>query len=404
MQVIADLHIHSRFSRATSQNLNISSLEKWAKVKGLDLLGTGDFSHPKWLEELKEELQDDGSGILRTKSGFPFVLSNEVCLTYFQEKQRYVHLILLAPSFDVVEQVNSYFEKHGKIDQDGRPTFNIPCPEFVEAMMGISKEIEIIPAHVWTSWFGIFGAATGFNSMEEAFQDKSHYIHSFETGMSSNPEMNWRLSKLDDYTILSFSDSHSFWPWRLGREATVFDLKEEFSYKDIIKSIRNKEIAFTIETPPAYGKYHFDGHRFCKFSCPPEEAIKRNNLCPVCGKQLTIGVLHRVEELADREKNFKPKEAIPFKEILPLHEVIALALNTSFSSKKVWKEYDKLITAFGNEFNVLLNVSFFNLAKVIDKKIAELIIKNRENKIKIKPGFDGQYGRAFIEEQRTLLE
>ncbi|MCS7134681.1 MAG: endonuclease Q family protein [Candidatus Pacearchaeota archaeon] len=402
MQVISDLHIHSRFSRATSKDLTIANLEKWAKIKGISLLGTGDFSHPAWLQELKKELKEY-NGILKTKTNFSFLLTNEVCLSYQKEKQRNVHLLLLAPDFEVVEQVNTYFKKLGRIDVDGRPNLNVSCSEFVEEIMRISEKIEIIPAHVWTSWFGIFGSVTGFDSMEEAFEDKTKYIHAFETGMSSNPEMNWRLSFLDDYTILSFSDSHSFWPWRLGREATVFELKEDFTYEEIINSIRKKRIALTIETPPEYGKYHFDGHRKCGFSCSPQEAIQLKNVCPVCGKPLTIGVLHRVEELADRREGFKPVDAVPFKQLLPLHEVIALAFSTTFSSKKVWKEYEKLVSNFDNEFNVLLNVPFEQLSKVIDKKIAEAIIKNREGKIKIKPGFDGKYGEPIFYDQKRLV-
>ncbi|MEM1535905.1 MAG: endonuclease Q family protein [Candidatus Pacearchaeota archaeon] len=404
MQCIADLHIHSRFSRATSHDITIANLEKWARIKGLDLLGTGDFSHPEWFKELKRELQEQ-EGILETKTGFHFLLQNEISLIYEQNnKKRRVHLVLLAPSFEIVEQITDYLKKHGRVDYDGRPIFNIPCYEFVEQMMSISKDIEIIPAHVWTSWFGIFGSATGFNSMEEAFQDKANYIHAFETGMSSDPAMNWRLSMLDKYAIVSFSDSHSYWPWRLGREATVFELKK-LTYKEIIESIREKKIALTIETPPAYGKYHFDGHRFCKFSCSPEEAVKLNNKCPVCKKPLTIGVLHRVEELADREEGFKPQNARPFKTLLPLHELISTIMQSTLTTKKVWQEYNALIKAFENEFNILLNVPFHELVKVTSEKIANAIIKNREAKIKVKPGYDGKYGELILEsdKQKKLI-
>jgi len=289
--IFADLHIHSRYSRATSKNLSIKNLEKWARIKGLNLLGTGDFTHPEWLKELKNELKED-EGILKTESGFNFILQTEISLMYSQDgKGRRIHLLILAPSFEIIDQINSYLGKKGRVDYDGRPIFNIPCYELVENLMSISKDIEIIPAHCWTPYFGIFGSITGFGSMDDAFKDKVKYIHAFETGLSSDPEMNWRLSALDKFSILSFSDSHSFWPWRLGREATVFDLKK-ISYKDLIYSIRNKKIEFTIETNPAYGKYHFDGHRLCNYSCSPEESIKNNNICPVCKKPLTIGVLN----------------------------------------------------------------------------------------------------------------
>lgn len=400
MQIIADLHIHSRFSRATSHDLTISNLEKWAKIKGIGLLGTGDFSHPEWLKELKAELKEDGSGVLKTKDGFPFILSNEISLMYSQEgKGRRIHLVILAPSFDIVDKITNYLKTKGRVDYDGRPIFNLACDEFAAAMMKISEDIEIIPAHVWTPWFGIFGSVTGFDSIEEAFKDKSNLIHAFETGMSSDPEMNWRLSKLDKYAIISFSDSHSYWPWRLGREATVFDLKE-FTYKNIIDSIRSKKIAFTIETSPSYGKYHYDGHRFCKFSCHPQESEKRRNICPVCNKPLTVGVLHRVEKLADRNEGFKPSDARPFKTLLPLHELIAAVLDSTIASKKVWQEYNKLIDAFGTEFNILLNVKQEDLRKETTPEMVAAIIKNREGKIKVKPGYDGEYGQAMIETEK----
>lgn len=400
MQVIADLHIHSRFSRATSKDITVKNLEKWARIKGLNLLGTGDFCHPEWIKELKTELTEDGTGILKTKSGFPFILSNEISLMYSQGgKGRRIHLVFLAPSFDVVDKITKYLGSKGRLDYDGRPIFNISCAEFAKEMMAISEDIEIIPAHIWTPWFGIFGSATGFDSMEEAFLDQVNNIHSFETGMSSDPEMNWRLSKLDKYAVISFSDSHSFWPWRLGREATVFDSKE-LSYGNIVGAIRRKKITFTIETSPSYGKYHYDGHRICKFSCSPEESKKLNNICPVCKKPLTIGVLNRVEQLADREEGFKPKDAIPFKILLPLHEILSSVLGSAMATKKVWQEYNKLIDAFGDEFSILLNVPLEELKKITTDRIASMIIKNREGKIKVKPGYDGEYGVPILESEK----
>ncbi|MFA5084465.1 MAG: endonuclease Q family protein [Candidatus Paceibacterota bacterium] len=400
MQTIADLHIHSRFSRATSKDLTIANLEKWARIKGLDLLGTGDFCHPEWIKELKKELKEDGTGILKTKSGFPFILSNEISLMYSQGgKGRRIHLVFLAPDFDVVDKITGYLKSKGRIDYDGRPIFKISCEEFASDMMKISKDIEIIPAHTWTPWFGIFGSATGFDSIEEAFGEQAKNIHAFETGMSSDPEMNWRLSKLDKYAVVSFSDSHSFWPWRIGREATAFEL-EELSYKNIMEAIRNKKIAFTIETSPSYGKYHFDGHRLCSFSCSPEESAKLKGICPVCKKPLVIGVLNRVEELADRPEGFRPKDARPFKTLLPLHELISSVLGSAMASKKVWQEYNKLIDAFGNELNILLDISADELRKATAEKIVQVILKNREGKIKVKPGYDGEYGVLVLEAEK----
>src|SRR3989338_2357073 len=304
MKIIADLHIHSRFSRATSKELNIKNLEKYAKIKGLNLLGTGDFTHPEWLKELKNELTEDETGILKTKTGFNFILQGEISLIYTQDgKGRRIHNVLLAKNLDVVEQINEALLKRGRLDYDGRPIFNLSCIEFTEMMKSIDKDIEIIPAHIWTPWFSLFGSMSGFDSVEECFKDQAKFIHALETGLSSDPAMNWRLSQLDNYTLISNSDSHSFWPWRIGRECNIFDIK--LAYDAFIKSLKTKEgFIETIEVDPSYGKYHFDGHRLCKVCMSPKDAIKNKNICPKCGRKLTIGVLHRVEELADREEGF----------------------------------------------------------------------------------------------------
>ena len=218
MKIIADIHIHSRFSRATSKQLNIQNLEKYAKIKGVELLGTGDFTHPEWIKELKQELKEDGSGILKTKTGFPFILQTEISLIYTQDGSgRRVHLIVLASNFEVVEKITEYLKTHGRVDYDGRPIFKIPCDEFVRELKKISEEIEVIPAHIWTPWFSLFGSKSGFDSVEECFKEQSKHIFALETGLSSDPAMNWRLSALDKYTLVSNSDLHSFWPWRIGR-------------------------------------------------------------------------------------------------------------------------------------------------------------------------------------------
>jgi len=396
MRLIADLHLHSRFSRACSSQLNIENIEKWARVKGLDLVGTSDFCHPKWIEELKNELKDDGTGILRTESGFPFVLQNEISLIYTHKfKGRRIHLLVLAPSFEIVDKITEYLLTKGRVDYDGRPMFNIPCPEFVKEMMKISEDIEIIPAHIWTPWFSLFGSKSGFDSVEECFGEQAKHIHALETGMSSDPEMNWRLSRLDGYNLVSFSDSHSFWPWRIGREATVFDLKE-LTYKNLIKAIRIGEgLVETIEVNPNYGKYHYDGHRNCDISFSPEESKKHDNICPKCKRKLTIGVLNRVDELADR-KDVKPKNAKPFIRLIPLHELISLHLSAGIATKKVWAKYYEILKAGENELDVLLNVSKEKLLEVADKELVDLIIKNRQGKLKVKPGFDGEYGVPLI--------
>jgi uncharacterized protein (TIGR00375 family) len=401
--VIADLHIHSRYSRATSKDINIENLVKYAKIKGLGMLGTGDFTHPLWLSELKNKLRDNNEGICYYDD-FPFILTTEISLIYTEGKGRRIHLVLLAPSIEVVGQINSWLLKKGRLDYDGRPIFNMSCTEFTEGITKIDDNIEIIPAHAWTPWFGIFGSMSGFDSIKEAFHEYTNKIYAIETGMSSDPEMNWRLSELNEKAIISFSDAHSFWPFRLGREATIFNGNvDNLKYKEIIKQIRENSILGTIETDPAYGKYHFDGHRLCNFSSSPQESKKLNNICPVCHKPLVIGVENRVEELADNPKGFKPKNAKPFFKILPLHELIASARASDITSKKVWDEYNRTINSLGSELDILLNAEKEKLSRVADERLVSMIMLNREGKIKVKPGYDGVYGEALLQEKQTKL-
>jgi uncharacterized protein (TIGR00375 family) len=394
MKLYADLHIHSRFSRATSKNLTIKNLEKYGKIKGIDLIGTGDFTHPKWLDELKKELTEDGSGFLTTKTGFKFILQAELSNMYRQgDRGRRVHNVILAPSFEIVDQINEFLAPRGKLASDGRPIFSgMSCIELCENLFEISDKIEVIPAHIWTPWFSVLGSKSGFDSIKECFGEYTDKIHSLETGLSSDPAMNWRLSQLDNFTLVSNSDLHSYWPWRIGRECNAFDIEPTYdSMQNALKT--RKGFEFTIEVDPSYGKYHFDGHRKCKVCKNPEESIKEHNICSECGKPLTIGVLHRVEELADRPDGFKPDNAIPFKTMLPLSEIIALSLAVkSPSSTKVDSIYYKLIEKFGNEMTVLLDTPEQELGKVCTQKQTELIIKNRNGKIIVKPGYDGEYG------------
>lgn len=399
MKVIADLHIHSRFSRATSKNLNVPSLEKWAKIKGVSLLGTGDFTHPEWLEELKSTLLEDGSGVLRTESGFPFVLQTEIASIYTQNgKGRRVHNVILAPSFDVVEQIREELGKKGRLDYDGRPIFKLPCDELVEMMKGISRDVHIIPAHIWTPWFSVFGSKSGFDSMEKCFQDQTKHIFAVETGLSSDPEMNWRLSELDKYTLISNSDLHSFWPWRMGRESNVFEL-EKLTYSSLVSAIRDrdpKRFLHTIEVDPSYGKYHLDGHRKCDVCMEPGESLKLGNVCPKCGRNLTVGVLHRVEELADRPEGYRPDNAIPFKSLIPLSEVIGSAIGGKPATKKVWAVFNKLVDEFGSEFSVVLDAKKGDIEKVAGSKIADYVLKVRQEEVNIQPGYDGVYGKPVF--------
>jgi len=399
--VFADLHIHSRFSRACSKDLTIPNLVKWARIKGLNLLGTGDFTHPKWLQELKESLKED-NGVFWYKDetgNFPFILSSEISLVYTDNnKGRRVHLVYLAPSFEVVDKINQYLDTKGRRDYDGRPIFKISCRDFAADMQNIDDKIEIIPAHAWTPWFGIFGSKGGYDNLDEAFKDKRNRIHAIETGISSDPAMNWRIKDLENTSIISSSDSHSFWPFRLGREATIFKLEktEKLNYNLIINQIREKSFIGTIEADPAYGKYHFDGHMACGFSCSPEETKKLNGICPKCGRPLTIGVDYRVDELADKDANNRGKKK--YYTILPLHEIVSLDLGTGMNSKNCWKTYNELIKEFGNEFNILLNLSKEELSKFLkNQRLIDLILKNRDGKIKVQPGYDGVYGKALLE-------
>ncbi|MBD3361996.1 DNA helicase UvrD [Candidatus Woesearchaeota archaeon] len=394
MKVISDLHIHGKYSRATSKELTIPNLEKYARMKGLNLLGTGDFTHPKWNTELKKDLVFD-DGILKTATGFCFIPQTEISLIYTDSgKGRRIHHVILAPDLETADQITETFKKRGRVDYDGRPIFKIKSPELVEMMHSISDKIEIIPAHIWTPWFGMLGSMSGFDSLKECFQEKSSKIHAIETGLSSDPAMNWRIKELDNRSILSFSDLHSFWPWRIGRECTILDLKK-LNYASVLNAIRNQEIKETIEFFPEEGKYHYDGHRNCNVVMSPKETEKHKGICPACKKPLTKGVAYRVEKLADREEGCKPKNAKPFKRLIPLSEIIAGRLGVGVATQKVWKVYHDL-QKLGNEIEILLEIPKEKLLKAVDEKLADLIIRNREQKIKIQPGYDGLYGKPIF--------
>lgn len=398
MELTCDLHMHSRYSRATSKDLTIENLEKFARIKGMSLLGAGDFTHPKWVEEVKAATQEDEHGILRTKSGFPFIWQSEISLVYTQGgKGRRIHNVVLAPSLEVVKQITDYLKSKGRIDYDGRPIFKIPSPEFVERLKSISQDIEVIPAHIWTPWFSLFGSKSGFDTLKDCYQDQTKHIHALETGLSSDPAMNWRLSMLDKYNLVSSSDSHSHWPWRIGREATVLKVNR-LTYNDIIQAIRSPEgVAMTLEVDPAYGIYHVDGHRACGISMEPKDARKLNNICPVCKQPLTVGVLHRVEDLADREEGFVKRGAVPFKTLIPLSEIIAAVVEKGIATKEVWRIFYGLVKDGRTELDVLLRMPKEELEAIATPAIAKAIMENREGAIKVKPGFDGVYGVPIID-------
>ena len=411
--LFGDLHIHSRFSRACSKQLNIANLVKWARVKGLGLMGTGDFTHEEWLKEIKELREENGifwyEGEEAGTNPFPFILTSEISLVYTDKKEgkgKRVHLVYLAPSLEAVGKINSWLDGIGRRDYDGRPIFKISCRDFVAKMAEIDDKIEVIPAHIWTPWFGVFGSKGGYDNLDDAFGDMRERIHAIETGISSDPAMNWKIKDLEGISIVSFSDLHSFWPWRIGREATIFNFDkssgEELSYDLILNQIRENSFIGTIETDPAYGKYHFDGHLKCNFSCSPEKTKELNGICPKCGKGLVVGVDYRVDELANGEREEGRKL---YYTILPLHEILSLALRKGMNTKTCWSVYDKLIEKFKTEFNILLNISEEELFEVLgDRLLVDLILKNRAGGIKVKPGYDGVYGVALLDDKKTEKE
>ena len=399
MRFIADLHIHSRFSRACSKEINIANLERYARLKGIGLLGTGDFTHPKWLDELKR--LEEREGILYTESGFPFIWQSELSLMYTQGgKGRRVHHVILAPGREEVEQFNTLLAKRGRLDYDGRPIFGFSSIELIDMLRSVSERFIVIPAHIWTPYFGVLGSKSGFDSIQACFAERTKYIYAIETGLSSDPPMNWRLSSLDSFAITSASDMHSFWPWRLGREATVFDIDnniDKLSYDAIFKAFKTKQgIVGTIEVDPSYGKYHFDGHRNCKVSMAPQEALSNKNICPRCKRPFTLGVLHRVEELADRPADFKPENRPGFKSLLPLSEIIAAIQGSGMATRGVWQQYYRLTAKLGSELAVLVDADEEQLKPLADQPLVDAILANRAGKIDIIPGYDGEYGRVVI--------
>jgi len=410
MKIIADLHIHSRFSRASSERMNIEEIARFACVKGLNLVGTGDFTHPKWLMELRQTLvQDSDSGlysiVTNQSSKIRFMLTSEVCTIFnANNESKKVHHVILAPNLEAVVQINDALGRFGDLGADGRPLLNITAEQLVEEVMQISAENMVFPAHAWTPWFSVFGAFSGFDSIEDCYGDMTKHITALETGLSSDPPMNWRLTKLDRFTLVSNSDCHSFWPWRIGREANVFELGE-VTYHELVGAIRQGDPArfkFTIETDPAYGKYHWTGHRSCNVSLSPKEARKFGNVCPVCRRKLTKGVEQRVEELADRSEGFKPSGKPGFMRLLPLSEIIATVMGVeSPSTQAVWKIYNTLIEKFGNEYSVLIDAPKQALSEVVEPRIADTILRVRTGGAKVVPGFDGVYGRLVLGEHES---
>ncbi|MBU3925818.1 endonuclease Q family protein [Patescibacteria group bacterium] len=412
MRIVADLHIHSKYSRAVSKEMTLENIAVWAKKKGIQVIGTGDFTHPQWFNEIKTKLEPAEKGLYRLKSELGhsmskrtsnvqvnstrFMLTTEISSIYSKGgKTRRIHTLIFTPSIEAVEKINTKLGWIGNLKSDGRPILGLDAKELAKIVLEADEKCAVVPAHAWTPWFSIFGSMSGFDSIEECFEEMTPHIFAIETGLSSDPAMNWRLSALDKISLISNSDSHSL--QKLGREANVFDC--ELSYDGIINAIKSKDpkkFLYTLEFFPEEGKYHYDGHRDCKVSFSPEETKKHKNKCPVCGKNLTIGVLNRVDILADRKEGEKPNNAIPYKNMIPLDEIIGEAFGVGPKSKKVMEQYEKLVSNLGSELNVLENSSYEEIANVANSKIAEAVKNVREGKVNINPGYDGEYGKISI--------
>lgn len=404
MEYIADIHFHSKYAGACSEQLVLENIDKAVKEKGVGIVGTGDFTHPLWMKEIKGKLEGD-NGIYRLKgsnTGTRFLITTEVSTIFSNDSSvtsrgvfdrsgsvKKVHHVIMAPSVEAAEQLNKELSRFGNLSLDGRPQLNMSAAELADTVFGVDKDMFLYPAHAWTPWFGVLGSISGFDSVEAAYEDQAKHIYAIETGLSADPAMIWRVSKLDKYALLSSSDAHSL-P-KIGREAILMDLDGDLTYAKLTNAIKEKRIRMTVEFYPEEGKYHYDGHRNCKVSMPPSESKKFNNICPVCRKRMTLGVMHRVEDLADREEGYRPNGAVPFVNAIPLQEVIAHVLKKTTTSPYVKRAYEKLVGAFGTEFDVLLKGDVERI-KDVDRETGIAIEKVRENRVHIVPGYDGVFG------------
>lgn len=402
MKFIADFHIHSKYSRATSRDMNVDSLVDWAKLKGIDLLGTGDFTHHLWLEELKSKLEPKGNGLFVYK-GIHFILTVEISSIYSKKgKTHRIHTMVFAPSFETADAINNVLSRRGNLASDGRPILGVDAEELAHIVFDIDARSMVVPGHIWTPWFSLFGSMSGFDSIDDCFGKEAAKIFALETGLSSDPAMNWRLSALDRFSLISNSDSHS--PSKIGREANVFDCDLDYdTIRDVLRTKDKKRFLYTIEFFPEEGKYHFDGHRLCGVCFSPQQTRENKNRCPKCGRPLTVGVMNRVEQLSDRAAGFVPDNAIPFKNLVPFDEIIAEVKKVGKSSLGVEREYRSHVAKFGNEFEILLNASEEDLKRAMPESIAAAIVRVRRGQVNIRPGFDGEYGKISIaaEEARS---
>jgi uncharacterized protein (TIGR00375 family) len=392
---IADFHVHSKYSRATSKNMDIENLSAWAGLKGINLLGTADFTHPDWLRELKNKLEKVEYGVYRHSDIF-YMLTCEVSNIYFKSgRVRKIHNIIFAPSLEIVDEINNFLSRHGNLYSDGRAILRIECDKMVKGLCEISKDIFVVPAHVWTPHFSVFGANSGFDSIEECFDDATDKIYALETGLSSDPGMNWRWSELDKFSLISNSDAHS--PSKIGREANIF--REKFGYKELIDILKTKDkekFLYTVEFFPQEGKYHWDGHRKCNARLSPSESKNLNYRCPKCGAKITVGVMNRVEKLGDRPEGFVLEGAPPYKNLVPLIEVIASALKVGAETKAAQREYNALIKKFGSEFKIFLETPGKRIKDECPPRIASGILNVKRGNLEIIPGYDGVYGKVNV--------
>ncbi|MDD3086992.1 MAG: endonuclease Q family protein [Candidatus Omnitrophica bacterium] len=395
MEFIADFHIHSKYSRATSRDMDVKNLAYWAKLKGITLMGTGDFTHHLWLEELRHNLEDCANGLYK-HNGIYFILTSEVSSIYSKRGKVYrIHNLIFAPSFKTVDKINEKLSHIGNLASDGRPILGLDAAELARIVFNIDENCMIVPGHIWTPWFSLFGSMSGFDKIEDCFEEQTKNIFALETGLSSDPAMNWRLSALDKFTLISNSDSHS--PQKIGRESNVFNCELDYkTIRDVLRTKDKSRFLYTVEFFPEEGKYHFDGHRMCGIRWSPQETKEHNGRCPKCGRQVTVGVVNRVEKLADRPEGFKPVGAIPFKRLIPLDEIIADTKGVAKTSISVAREYQAALAKLGTEFEVLMRLTKNDLLKGLSPKAVEGVLRVREGKVDIKAGFDGEYGTISI--------
>ena len=413
MKLVADLHIHSHFSRATSPNLTFEHLTRWAQLKGIHVVGTGDIAHPGWLAEMREKLVPAEDGLFRLHDDLAaavqgevppachapvrFLLGGEISNIYKRGGQtRKVHNVVFAPTFEAVERLQARLERIGNIRSDGRPILGLDSRDLLEIVLDTDPACHLIPAHIWTPWFSLLGSKSGFDSVAECFADLTPHIFALETGLSSDPPMNWRVSGLDRYTLVSNSDAHS--PEKLGRETTLFDC--ELAYGALFaalhtssgREVEGKGYLGTVEFFPEEGKYHFDGHRACGIVWDPPTTRAHDEICPVCGKPVTVGVMHRVETLADRPEGFRPAGPRPFHSLIPLPELLGEVYGVGASSKQVQAEYFKLLVGLGAELGILRETPLDDITKIGGERLAEGIGRMRRGEVIAQPGYDGEFG------------